>query len=277
MLRIRDEKPQNPSLENTVLEHHATQCRAAGMDLKTESFGILDPATDWLGCFDGIRTDSVIFDISSMPKRFFFPLLKRLLNTDAVRNLVVCYTTPATYDSGPLSGDPEDWDILPGFRTQDDETQKLAAKRLVVNVGFMPEGLLEHLGEDDPEAFVHFLVPFPAPARILQRTWASVARLVGDPSHSINHCFWRTAPQDMPEAYDRLVSLSSAGQHPLSLAPFGPKPISAAMCIYAAQTGMPVYYSQPKTYAPGYSTGISKVLGYWVKHGGTNLYAPTSR
>ena len=272
MLRIRDVNPQDAERENSLSEMREQQCRAAGMDLKLHTYGILDPMRDWLSCFDAIRTESVILDISSMPKRFFFPLLKRLLNCPDVLNLLMTYTTPSHYDAGPLSGDPEEWDILPGFRTDDPDTQNLAAKRLVVNVGFMPEGLLEHLGEDDPESTAHLLVPFPAPARIVRRTWAAVARLVGDPSHSSRHRIHRIAPQDLPEAFEKLLSLSNQNKFPLSLAPFGPKPISAAMCLFAAQTGMPVYYSQPKTYSPLYSDGIGQVLGYWIKSNGHNLY-----
>lgn len=96
--------------------------------------------------------------------------------------------------------------------------------------------------------------------------------LVGDPNETVNHKIHRVGPQDMPEAFEKLLALSAGVAIPVALAPFGPKPISAAMCLYAAQTGMPVYYSQPKTYSVGYSSGVGTAFGYWVKQDGHNFY-----
>ena len=40
---------------------------------------------------------SVVLDITSFPKRFFFSILRRLANSPNVRNLLVTYTSPASY------------------------------------------------------------------------------------------------------------------------------------------------------------------------------------
>lgn len=274
LLRVHDVTPQNPAREQELLQLNLARLDHGCIKPATPEFGILDGWRGWIEAFDLRRTDCVMLDISSMPKRFFFHFLKRFLLDERVKNLLVCYTLPSRYDPGPLSGDPEEWEALPGFLPDDPEVQDAAGKRIVVNVGFMPDGLLEHLGEDDREAVAHLLIPFPAPTRTVKRTWASVRQLVlrNDPDKPIDHHIYRTPPQDMPEAFDRLIALSGNLKFPLSLAPFGPKPVSAAMCLFASQTGMPVYYAQPKTYSPDYSSGAESVLGYWVKHEGQNLY-----
>jgi hypothetical protein len=51
------------------------------------------------------------------------------------------------------------------------------------------------------------------------------------------------------------------------------------MCLYAALSGSPVYYAQPKVYRPDYSVGIAKsngaeqIFAYWIKHDTKSLFA----
>jgi hypothetical protein len=269
LLQINDAVPEDSKAEELFCRANYARCQSAGIKPHRSTHGILDPRSEWLACFDTVKSGNVIMDISSMPKRFFFPLLKRIYLDTAVHNLFICYTSPKSYAPGHLNGNPEDWDVIPTFGTDDPEIQKEANKRLVVNIGFMPEGLTDHL---DPVSTSHLIVPFPAPSRTVRRSWEAVRRLVGDPNQTVNHKVHRVGPQDMPEAFEKLLSLSANGQVPIALAPFGPKPISAAMCLYAAQSGMPVYYSQPKTYSVSYSAGVGTIFGYWVKIDGRSFY-----
>lgn len=269
LLQIADKVPENPKLEEKLCQANYARCAQSGILPKVSNHGILDPWSEWLSCFDALKSANVILDISSMPKRFFFPLLRRIFMDSCVHNLLICYASPQSYAAGSLSGNPEDWEVIPTFGTDDPEIQNEAGKRLVVNIGFMPEGLTDHL---DPTATSHLIVPFPALSRTVRRSWEAVRRLVGDPNQTVKHKLYRVGPQDMPEAFEKLLSLSASGQFPISLAPFGPKPISAAMCLYAAQKGMPVYYSQPKTYSVGYSSGVGTLFGYWIKHETRNFY-----
>jgi hypothetical protein len=77
---------------------------------------------------------------------------------------------------------------------------------------------------------------------------------------------------------DRIISLTRKGAETADLAPFGPKPMSLAMCIYAALTEAQVFYTQPSSYRPDYSVGISQVGGepeiyaYWIRMSGTTTY-----
>jgi hypothetical protein len=56
--------------------------------------------------------------------------------------------------------------------------------------------------------------------------------------------FRRVAPDDISGAFDLICRIAN-GNH-LSIAPFGPKPISAAMRFFAALTDSPVYYAHPE-------------------------------
>ena len=217
---------------------------------------------------------SVVLDITSFPKRFFFPMLRTLAGNPNVQNLLMTYTSPASYapDDEPLYEDPEPWRVLPGFGGSG-----ASGAQWVVSVGFLVESLRLYVG-GDPDAKMKLLIPFPAPLAALRRTWESVANLERDFNDGRFEKF-RIETLDMSAAFDRIRQLAGNPEKPLAFAPFGPKPTSAAMCLYAMQRDSSVHYSQPTVYHPEYSRGIrnndraTAVNAYWVKHEGENLYA----
>lgn len=89
---------------------------------------------------------------------------------------------------------------------------------------------------------------------------------------------------DVPSIFDALCTFTDDGRRTSALAPFGPKTVSLAMCLFAiaadrARRGaVPVYYTQPRRYAIDYTTGIKEVKGvpdikaYCVRHSGRDLY-----
>ena len=217
---------------------------------------------------------SVVLDITSFPKRFFFPILRTLADKNSkVRNLLVTYTSPFSYppDDEPLYEDIEPWRVLPGFGGSG-----TSGAQWVVSVGFLVESLRMQVG-GDPNAKMKLLIPFPAPLSALRRTWESVANLERDHNEGRFEKF-RVETLDMSAAFDRICQLAGSPEKPLAFAPFGPKPTSAAMCLYAMQRNSSVHYPQPTIYHPEYSRGIQKndpaaaVSTYWVKHEGENLY-----
>lgn len=219
---------------------------------------------------------SVILDITSMPKRFFFYYLKNLLRDDRIKDLIVTYCT-GKYGQGSLSGNHEDWDVLPTFRGSSRLGEATAQSRLAVNVGFMPEGLEEHLRTDDSEKDLFLILPFPARVSSIRRVWKSAMEIHNQWHGESSIHIRRVAPDDISGAFDLICRIANG--NPLSLAPFGPKPISAAMCIYACLTDSPVYYAQPKWYSPEYTTGVEYddrgeplISAHWIKHDGTQLY-----
>lgn len=215
---------------------------------------------------------SVVLDITSLPKRYFFLLLKILVTSANVRNLLVTYTSPASYaDDAPLYEDIEPWKTMPGFGGTINKQELW-----IISVGFLVESLRHYVGDNRSEK-MKILIPFPAPLAALRRTWKSVADLeqgyVGDRFEK-----YRVDTLDMSAAFDRIRSLAGNPQKNLAFAPFGPKPTSAAMCLYAIQNNSSVHYPQPTVYHPEYSIGIrnndpvSAVSAYWIKHEGEFLY-----
>jgi len=242
------------------------------MDLMAELFRIMAFARRAEGF-----GSSVVLDITSFPKRFFFPILRRLAETPQVQNLVLTYTCPASYAPGdePLYEDIEPWRVLPGFGGQG--AADMVGAQWVVSVGFLVESLRLYVG-GNPAEKMKLLIPFPAPLSALRRTWEAVANLERDHPNGRFEKF-RVETLDMSAAFDRIRSIAGDPEKPLAFAPFGPKPTSAAMCLYAMQRGSSVHYPQPTVYHPEYSLGIrnndpaSAVSAYWIKHEGENLYA----
>jgi hypothetical protein len=215
----------------------------------------------------------LILDITSLPKRFFFPMLRSFMRTDSVRDLVLTYTSPQSYaDDAPLYEEIEPWKHLPGFIGDE-----VDSSLWIVSVGFLVESLRKYLGDNPDHERMKVLIPFPAPLSILRRTWVSVFQLEeGQQDGRFEK--HRVDTLDISAAFDRIVSLTRNSSKPVAFAPFGPKPTSAAMCLYAIEQNSAVYYPQPTVYNPNYSIGIrnndpeTAVKAYWIKHDGENLY-----
>jgi hypothetical protein len=58
----------------------------------------------------------------------------------------------------------------------------------------------------------------------------------------------------------------------LMLAPFGPKPHSLGMILFALKHDRALIYSQPKSYNPDFSQGIGETWAYVVKWDGVPCY-----
>lgn len=218
------------------------------------------------------KGSSIILDITSFPKRFFFPLLRTLVNSTSIKNLLITYTSPDNYAGDALYEDIEPWNFLPGFGGT-----RAKPELWIVSIGFMVESLRGYVG-DNPEEKMEILVPFPAPLAVLRRTWQSVANL--EQVHA-NGRFekHRVETLDISAAFERIQSLAGNPPKTIAFAPLGPKPTSVAMCLYALQKDSSVHYPQPTVYHPDYTKGIrdnnpaSAVIAYWIKHEGEFLYA----
>jgi hypothetical protein len=89
---------------------------------------------------------------------------------------------------------------------------------------------------------------------------------------------------DCPQVFDALCTMTDAGRKASALAPYGPKPVSLAMCLFAlaaAKAGrprVPVYYAQPLRYAMDYTAEVGRranapdAVGYCVRLAGRNFY-----
>ena len=201
-------------------------------------------------------------DISSLPKRFFFLLAKLALDSSRVDTLVVTYTQPgpAGYSREPLAEDPDDVRPLPGF------APGAESSILCVAVGFESLGLPRFIGEyRDRRREVFVIVPFPPGQPYSERIWRSVQRLNLSSAATIR----RVSATEAYSTFHLLCELVPPDpKRPVALAPYGPKPISLGMAMYAMKSSSPVFYTQPRVYHPDYTVGVGRSWGYCLKLNG---------
>jgi hypothetical protein len=283
MLRIHDTSPTDGQQEHAEIAKRLARCSEAGISLNAEDFDLNAPLNNayWQTRLRGTSAKNICVDVSCLPKRFFFPLIKAAITSSAIENFLILYSKPGAYPSKELSSNPDPWKTIDGFMCDDPDVEKTAATHLIINPGFAVEGLRSYLADCDHRIKLDILIPFPAePWRSVRRAWES-ARDIEEclqidregRHHAPMPDYHRVSALDTSTAFESLLRLTSRGNSPAALAPLGPKPISVAMCLLAAQTDRhPVYYAQPKSYANDYSTGFEKTFSYWVKHEGDNLY-----
>lgn len=201
--------------------------------------------------------ENVMLDISSLPKRYFFPFIAQLLKTNSsvTKNIFVCYTMPRTYTTETLSENHGDWAHLPLFGGGYSSTP---VETLVTGVGFEALGLLDELEAKATSRKVKYLLPYPTPMSAHRRSLELLRRLQEHSATATNDVF-RVSAHSVSDTFDRLLSLGQSKS--LMLAPFGPKPSSLGMALYASLTNAEVFYTQPTTYHPDYSVGVSERNG----------------
>ncbi len=218
--------------------------------------------------------ESVMLDITTMPKRFFMFAFKQLMNSSSVKNLVVTYGHAREYPETALCMNALPPAALQGYgRVENPER----ASRMIVGVGYMPLSI-EELLEQAKQTKLDFLFPFPPASPAFRRNWALLSMLM---------------PSDIPrsteihrvhsmDAFEVSSRVQAWGAHAnLDLVPLGPKPhaLGMAMAHLRLNGTAEVTYSQPQAYSPYYSKGILRdklgrpsVTGYFLKRQGRVLY-----
>lgn len=250
------------------------------------------PKTTLLCELDAIRAEldaclargipDILFDISAMPKRWFFALTQFLMHDPRARTVVVTYASPERY--GPvLAGNPEPMRVLPGYYDTNGATSHDV---LAVGIGFEPL-LLPSLFDQIKCDQVRLLFPFPPGPPGYQRNWAFVKSIDDMMEERGNKSLDRVQlhMHDCPQIFDALRKMTDSGNLTSALAPYGPKPMSLAMCLFAlaasdaGKARVPVYYAQPKRYMTDYSTGVRTLAGgeldiqaYCIKLNSKKLY-----
>jgi hypothetical protein len=222
---------------------------------------------------------NVLVDISSMPKKVFFFLIKRLL-ASTTQNIVVTYSEPEKYSEEPLAENPQLWAALPGFAGP----RRVPSERnLIVSLGYEPLGLPDLvLSGEFSSAQIALLFPFPSSPERVAKNW-KFARDLFPNIESSSIQIKRVDGVNVPEVFDAIGALTDFGERFAILAPFGPKPISLAMALYASKVyggseHCSVHYTQPTVYNPNYSSGVKMQGGvplinaYAVRINGQNLY-----
>jgi hypothetical protein len=265
LLRISD-PPSRYSLpiEERIVANRRVVESATGDKVNILERGLFDKDEAIASAFSSMLSGNcpltLWIDITCLPKRYFFLLVKLALREKLVENLVVTYTqpSPGRYTEEHLAEDPSDVQPLPGFGLTGDEPEEL-----IIAIGFEALGLPQLLGEyRDKRRLV--LVPFPPGQPYSRRIWQTVLSI----GHPGDENLKRVPAVDVFEAFDIIREEAKsdvlAGRPP-ALAPYGPKPISLAMCLYGCRFGSPVFYTQPRVYHPEYTVGIGQSWAYSLK------------
>ncbi len=247
------------------------------------TYGLLDPlrrlqklVAQWVA---GEHKKNIILDVTCLPERFFFPMLRWLLDSVAVENLIVTCMSPERYTEEDLAYNPQDWAHIPTFIGSVDITPP-PVKRVIVGAGFLPFGLPDLLKKDyaDRNIEVSVLFPFPATPASVKRSWEFVRKFEIDVSLKDDRQLARIGANDLSGCFDRINAITRDGSIPTVFAPYGPKAHSVAMCLKAIQMDAEVFYTQPTFYHPKYTTGIKLDDGvpagyaYAVRVNGQALY-----
>lgn len=196
---------------------------------------------------------ALLVDVSGLPKRYFFPLLREVVAETDFRDIVVSYTPAAHYGKPgeQLSIDPGEFAALPTFGSEEDTSNP---ERVVVAAGLQFLGLLQILGTSAVQRVkIDTIIPFPTPNDQLRGVRDFVNALTSTNKHNRPRQK-AISPIGMWEAYRFLTGIQ---ERRTWLLPFGPKPISVAMALAAIRHDWPVWYTQPRAYRPDYSYGVS--------------------
>ena len=246
--------------------------------LKLDLFSSLDELDDAFDVLIANVGKNVVLDISALPKRFFFYLIRRLDGLGSIQNLIVTCARPESYGI-PLHKNPAGWDSLPSFGVSKSHKEK---PMLVVAVGYHHLKLLELIQDREPRR-VRLLMPFPSMPHGFALNWDFV-RNIREQVEFKPHHIRRVDPYGVSLAFEHLTAQTANHNGEVMLAPFGPKPISLAMALFALASeqegnSVSVGYTQPTSYNPNYSRGIKRDSGgnpsvhsFVIKLAGRKLY-----
>ena len=181
----------------------------------------------------------LIVDITSLPKMWFFPIIQAVLQDDGFDDVIVAYTSGTGY-SNTLSEHPSPMRVLPGFFADDGRSRHGS---IIVGIGFEPLGLKQLLS-DQASQKVRLIFPFPSGIIGHNRNWIFVRQIEEliereqiPPSDRVHIDMY-----DCPQVFEALCDMTNLGHETSAIAPYGPKTVSLAMCLFAlavASAGLP--------------------------------------
>jgi len=219
-------------------------------------------------------SESIILDITTLPKRFFLFALKQLVHSLHVKNLIVTYASAQQYPEAALCENALPPVALQGFG----RVEKLrGTPRLFVGVGYTAlsvEGILEKAGHSK----LDFVFPFPPASPAFRRNWDLLSKLMpSDRPYATE--IHRVHGMDAFAVHERVLAWGQ--NHDLDLLPLGPKPhaLGMAMASMRLEGTSELIYAQPQSYHVAYSQGIAldtrnmpKIYAYCLKRDGKTLF-----
>jgi hypothetical protein len=222
-------------------------------------------------CLTDHVPETVVLDITAFPKRYFALYLKKLMLRSEIQNLIITYSVPSPggYSDGHLASDPLPCDHLPGFAAPPPDSGSC----LLASMGFEPLNLKGILSMHRAGGVtVKIVLPFPPDGIGIRRAFNSLRNLASHEAAEIGcNTVYVVSTWDAEYLY-RQMGVWQQGYQKMYLLPFGPKPHTLGMVLYAIKHNCGIYYTQPKSYSPNYSQGAGDSWVYVVKWEGIPCY-----
>jgi hypothetical protein len=276
---VRDPESEFSNIINSQIEQYRSKITYKNNGININEFDLLyDNYTliyEYIHEVINISKGNIVLDISCFPKRFFFPFIKFMFSNDKIHNLIITSTIPIKYKLGRLADNYAQWDTIPFFADLDEKKKK---DIVLLGVGHMPMSSLEPIQDICASSRLQLLFPFPGHPQSFKLTWHFVFEIKRILQNKDDVIISHINAVDVSEVFDKLLTETDNGSASTLLAPYGPKPFSLAMAIFASRFQSPVYYTQPKLYYPNYSIGITQrngvpsIIAYCLKLRGNQLY-----
>jgi hypothetical protein len=274
MLEVRDPSDAFPNYMATTLrgvQRNVQRLHDAGVafhhervDLLLSEDGMLELSQRLYG---STVPETLVIDLTCLPVRFAAFFLRRMIPSSNVPNIIATYTQPEGYTAKPLAEDPLPGDYLPGFAAPPHRR----TRTLILSVGFETLGLSALLEGHSRSGATRYLIAFPPNGEMIRRAWRSVREIVPRPLVDRQHIGVVSA-WDTEAVYSRIDQWCRTSEG-ITLAPYGPKPHSLAMLLYALKRDdVGIYFTQPKAHNPEYSWGQGHSWGYVLKWDGIPCY-----
>lgn len=285
MVEIHDPQPLDPVAFDVRLAENRASLNAAGYAADEV---VPAPLVADLDMIMGVVTALVeagstrlLIDLTSMPKHWFFPLIRAALAEAAIEDVIACYTAGVGYAT-TLSENISPLRVLPSFAG---DAARDRHGSLIIGIGFEPTGLDTLLADQQSDS-IRLIFPFPPGPPGHHRNWMFVKHIEDlttknqiDPPDRVHiHMY------DCSQIFDAFCEMTDGGRISSAMAPYGPKTVSLAMCLFALATeaaghpAIPVYYAQPLRYALDYTADAAMrgatpdSVGYCLRLAGRNLY-----
>lgn len=285
MIEIHDPQPLDPAAVEQRLANHRAALAAVGFTageiMPAPLVADLDMITSFVSELVEAGSTSLLVDLTSMPKHWFFPLIRAALAEKAIEDIIACYTAGVGY-AATLSENISPLRVLPSFAG---DPARDRHGSLIIGIGFEPTGLDALLADQATNA-IRLIFPFPPGPPGHHRNWMFVKHIeeltsknqIDPPDRVHIHMY------DCPQIFDALCEMTDGGIISSAIAPYGPKTVSLAMCLFALaaeaaeRPAVPVYYAQPLRYALDYTTDAAMLgeapdtVGYCLRLTGRDLY-----
>lgn len=271
------EWPQTTVIKKTGDNRTKIKGLCTSIDAKFLEVDLMDTSEDiekfYKEAINFISCENLFVDITAFPKRYFLPLVLWLLKEPGIKNLVAINSQPEKYFDGKLSKFFKGWEAIYPFNNPTKEEKRI----FFVGVGFMPLGLPKaaQLGNDETKYFF----PFPPGPPNFSKNWLFLSDIQqGERKIEAKDILFVDAT-DVSRVFDLILKFTQKGTISSHFAPFGPKPITLAMGLYASYCernlgfkNPSIFYTQPTIYNPDYSSGFKKATAYCIKLEGKELY-----